>query len=337
MDRGQVTTMTSGLKLAITIDTEEDSWGDYSSVCGPTTNIERIPKLQLLFDEFDVKPTYLVTYPVTKDENAVSILRQIHDNGRCEIGSHLHPWNTPPIDESSGRESMLCNILPDLQEKKLRILHDAIKTNMGVAPTSFRAGRWGYNQGLNPILSRLGYTVDSSIMPFTNWSQFGGPDFSGIPLEAPGLHTETVRLESGNWRLTEFPVTVAFLQRNFAFCEMMWRLLDSTRLRNFHLKGVLHRLHLLNKASLSPEISKGETMIHLTRVLMDKGFAFFNMFFHSTSLKAGLSPFVRTRGEEEELLSRIRQFLVFSQSAGLETVTLTQAALISLDERPAWS
>ena len=110
-------------KLVVTIDTEEDNWGEYAGSGAALTNIEMIPRLQRMFDDFNVRPTYLVTYPVATNERAVSLLKAIRDGSRCEIGAHLHPWNTPPVQEGSSADAyMLCNLPPNLQEKKMRAL-----------------------------------------------------------------------------------------------------------------------------------------------------------------------------------------------------------------------
>ncbi|MGH7411514.1 MAG: polysaccharide deacetylase family protein, partial [Candidatus Methylomirabilis sp.] len=134
------------MKLVVTIDTEEDNWGNFAASRSSLGNIERIPALQELFDHFAVTPTYLITYPVATDERAVSVLRAILQRGRCEIGAHCHPWNTPPLEEqASGPNSMLCNLPGDLQYAKMKSLHETIRRHFGVAPLSFRSGRFGYN------------------------------------------------------------------------------------------------------------------------------------------------------------------------------------------------
>ena len=78
----------------ISIDTEEDNW---NTPFNPPTleNIRRIPIAQELFDKYSIRPTYLVTYAVVCESQSVSVLKPILDAGRCEIGTHLHPWNTP--------------------------------------------------------------------------------------------------------------------------------------------------------------------------------------------------------------------------------------------------
>lgn len=55
------------MELVITIDAEEDQWGPASSGTTSVTNIQQIPSLQKVFDEYGVVPTYLLTYPVAQD------------------------------------------------------------------------------------------------------------------------------------------------------------------------------------------------------------------------------------------------------------------------------
>lgn len=76
-------------------------------------------------------------------------------------------------------------------------------------------------------------------------------------------------------------------------------------------------------------------MIRLARLLAEKGYSVINMFFHSTSLKAGLSPFVRTKAEEDRFFERIREFLLFARSSGIESVTLSRATHMPSEEDAA--
>jgi len=88
------------MKLIITIDTEEDSWNRYSRTENPCNNIEQLVPLQELIDSYNVIPTYLLTLPVVNDKRSQSILKKIVSEGKCEIGTHCHPWNTPPFTEN---------------------------------------------------------------------------------------------------------------------------------------------------------------------------------------------------------------------------------------------
>ncbi len=104
--------------LVVTIDVEEDNWGIHRTDL-TVENVREINRLQVLFDRYEVKPTYLLSYPVASCHWAVDILAKIFAEGRCEIGAHLHPWNTPPLKEDlTERNSMLSNLPYELQIEK---------------------------------------------------------------------------------------------------------------------------------------------------------------------------------------------------------------------------
>ena len=86
------------MKLIVAVDTEEDNWGSLRLTRYTCENIARIPAVQALFDQFNVTPTYLITYPVATNDRAASILKAILDPKRCEIGTQCHPWNTLPLN-----------------------------------------------------------------------------------------------------------------------------------------------------------------------------------------------------------------------------------------------
>jgi len=44
-----------------------------------------------------VVPTYVLDWPVCNNPAAVSVLRGLMEQGRCDIGTHLHPWVSPPL------------------------------------------------------------------------------------------------------------------------------------------------------------------------------------------------------------------------------------------------
>jgi len=314
------------MKLIITIDTEEDNWEDYNSTGSTVNNIRGIPLLQELFDEFNVKPTYLITYPVASDEMAISILKDIMKTGRCEIGAHCHPWNTPPFEEqTTGKNSMLCNLPPELQYKKMSFLHNTIIKNFGIEPVSFRSGRWGYGREVARNLQRLGYRIDTSIIAYTDWTDSHGPDFSDISPEPFRFSVDDIYRESSNGRIIEIPATVGFLQQNFTLSNDILKIVNRKPVNTLRLVGILSRLNLLNKVWFSPEVSDSSTMIKLTQSMIKNNYKVINMFFHTTSLETGMSPFVKTKDEEKEFLRRIREYLIFARDTGIESITLSEA------------
>lgn len=315
------------MKLIITIDTEEDNWAAYSTTVNPVENIERIVPLQQLFDEFGVTPTYLVTYPVATNPRSVAILKGILDAGKCEIGMHCHPWNTPPIvaeAKITRHDSMLCNLPEELQYQKLAHLHETIFKNFGIVPVSSRVGRWGFGPGVARSLCRLGCRVDTSVTPFVSWKSYQGPDYSEFGPVVFRFDAEGLSHRNGKGPLLQVPVTVGYLQQNFGMCNRLMRILDHRFAKKIHLLGVLDRFGLLNKVWLSPELANVDAMIKLSKRMKKNNYSCLNMMFHSTSLLGGLSPFVRTKESEREFFKKIRDFLVFTRETGLESQTLAQ-------------
>lgn len=314
------------MKLIVTIDTEEDNWDNYSPTNYTLDNVDMIPSLQLLFDDLNVKPTYLITYPVATDKTAISLLKGILEEGRCEIGAHCHPWNTPPFEEEiNEKNSMLCNLPTELQYKKLSFLHQAIKKHFNIEPESFRSGRWGYNKDVAKNLYKLGYKIDTSITPYTDWTKYYGPDFLNISPQPYKFSSDNIFFESSNGHLVEIPVTIGFLQQNFTLSNYLMKILRIRPISKLRLIGIMSRLNLLNKVWLSPEVCDSKEMIKLAQIFMRKNYKFINMTFHSSSLKYGLTPFVQTKEEEKRFLERIREFLIFTQDAGIESIKLSDS------------
>jgi hypothetical protein len=313
------------MKLIITIDTEEDDWGGFRSDRYTLANIEGILALQDMFDAFNVKPTYLITYPVATDDRAASILRAISEVDKCEIGAHCHPWNTPPFEGKNGNTStMLCNLPSDLQYAKMKSLHETIRKRFGFAPLSFRSGRFGYNNTVARNLSRLGYKIDTSITPYTDWSTSHGPDFTRFSPRPFRFSSNDAFQEAPDGNLIEVPATVGFLQADFDRNSLLFHTLTRTPLRHLKLAAVLKGLKMLNKVWLSPELTSGRSMINLVKRMTTEGYHIFNMMFHSPSLKAGLTPFTRTKADEKQLFQRLREFLIFARETGIESKRLSE-------------
>jgi peptidoglycan/xylan/chitin deacetylase (PgdA/CDA1 family) len=313
------------MKLVITIDTEEDNWGRYSTTDNPVENIERIAPLQLLFDEFGIKPTYLVTYPVATNHSSVAILRRILDEGKCEIGAHCHPWNTPPFEEKlNGFNSMLCNLPEPMVHRKLTALHDAICSNFGVAPASFRAGRWGFGPAVARSIHRLGYRIDTSVTPFVSWKHYQGPDFTNKFPPPYRFNAKPLNTNEKNGAILEVPVTIGFLQSRVQMSRQLDEVINRPLSIRLYIPSILIRLRLLNKVWLSPEMADANSMIKLAKQMQKNGLSCLNMTFHSTSLLSGLSPFVRTKTAQDGFIKKIRKFFVFARAEGWESMTLAQ-------------
>jgi hypothetical protein len=308
--------------LIVTIDTEEDNWGEYDRASFTVKNISRIPRLQDLFARNGVRPTYLVSYPVVTDPQSVDILGGYHAAGQCEIGTHPHPWNTPPVvEERNQLNSYICNLPPRLQHQKIETLTNTIAAAFGRRPTSYRSGKWGFDESVAKNLIALDYKVDSSMFPAWDWSPGGGPNFSR-ELHDPFTFVEGSGRRDGQ-SLIELPPTVAFLQGQPALATSTYHSLKRLPLGNKMIGG-LGRLGLLNHICVSPEINPASDMIRLSKALLDRGTKVINMFFHSPSLLEGCTPFVKTPADVERFIASIDTFLEFASEAGLRSVTLSE-------------
>lgn len=315
------------VKLVVTVDVEEDQWGIVPHCHATARNVYRLPTVQKLLNEFGIIPTYLLTYPVVRDPYAVGILREIFDAGECEIGTHCHPWNTPPYEEPLNKQnSMLCNLPATLQFEKLQRLHEAIQNNFETVPVAFRSGRWGFDAEVARNIVRLGYRIDTSVTPYTSWVQDSGPDFSCVSPK-PYSFMQDVRTErDSNGMLAEIPATIGYLHGEFQTCAKLVERLHRAPLCGFKLGSLLSRLHLLRKVWLSPEMDTPARMMQLVRQMRSQGYELLNLVFHSSALLGGCGPFVRSQSDEHAFMRKLNTFLRLALKDGIVFVTLSEAA-----------
>lgn len=313
------------MKFIVTIDAEEDEWNARRSATCSVTNALQLPAFQALCDRYGIRPTYLLTYPMTQDHRVVRIFSDLIAKGTCEIGSHCHPWNTPPFDEKlTDVNSMLCNLSADLQLKKLETLDDAIQRRLGVKPVSFRAGRWAFCSEVARHLLGMGYKIDSSVTPYVNWKSWSGPDFTDYPLRPYRLNLADLHMPVSNGKLLEIPATIGLLGSSGPLAEKVWKAISRENLAFLKGPGVLARLGIVRKVWLSPELADGASMIGLIRQLRGQGHTCFNMVLHSSSLMAGMTPFVQTPAEEARLWQRMDAVFQYVSSNGMRPVTLAE-------------
>ncbi len=169
--------------LMVVVDTEEAfDWSKpHSRAEIDVDHIRQQGRAQGLFERYGLRPTYVVDYPVATQAAGYEPLRDWMTAGRCQIGAHLHPWVNPPFDEDlSVRNTYPGNLPEPLEREKLARLTDAIETNFGRRPTIYKAGRYGIGSATGAILEQLGYEIDTSVVPRTDFRSDQGPDFSAF-------------------------------------------------------------------------------------------------------------------------------------------------------------
>jgi hypothetical protein len=316
-------------ELLIVVDTEEEfDWtAPFSRDSRATASIPAQARAHEIYDRFGVVPTYVVDYPVATDRAAVAFLAALRDAGKAEIGAHLHPWVTPPYQEEiTTRNSYHCNLPPALERAKIEALTGAIEKNFGERPTAFKAGRYGYGANTGRILADLGYRVDCSLVPHSDFSGDGGPDFRGRP-DRPHWLAEG---------LLEVPLTVGFLGAMPGLGERVDWLFDSPGAGRLRLPGALARSGLVARSRLSPEGTPAQEQCRLIEAMAARGHRTFCLTYHSPSLAPGHTPYVRDEADLAAFLASIAQVLTFFRDRlGGRFTTLSGVYRAALDGREA--
>jgi hypothetical protein len=314
-------------RLIVSIDTEEEGlWGGiYRPTGNSVENIRGVPRFQELCERFSIRPVYLVDSPVVEDDWSAELFRSLHEQGRAEIGAHLHPWCTPPLCDLSGeRDTFLCNLAPDVQRMKLEHLTWQIARRIGRSPTSFRAGRYGLDMTGARILRELGYEVDTSVIPFSNFTSSGGPDYESAPWQPYYLDGDSISEAHGDGFLLEVPVSVGFSRADFTAAQLWRKRASLPILRRLRAVGLVDRLGLATRIKFSPEQADAHRMKALVNAFLGQRATCMVLMFHSSSLVAGLSPYVKSAGRLEEFyadLESIFNYCIHVKGMTPETLT----------------
>jgi hypothetical protein len=287
--------------LVVTVDTEEEGrWSSRYPAHGNTCrNIRWLPRIHRIFTRLGVVPTYLVDFPVASDPEAVEILGTLAEGRASEIGAHLHPWCTPPFASAqvSPSSSYPSQLPTPLFEAKLRVLCDRLHATFGVRPTSYRAGRWGFDHTSVLVLKRLGIRVDSSVMPLWWDPADGGPVFVRAPLHPYRLDPADV-CRPGSSEVVEIPASHLVASPVGALIEKGLRWLGPQR----GLRWLSERLGL---GALRPEQFGLERMRAVADAIAARGLAVFNVTFHSSAAMPGATPYVANERELSRFCGRL--------------------------------
>lgn len=323
--------MSRDILVIVSLDTEEDNW-NRSRTDVTVQNVSELRRLARRFDALGVRPTYFTTYHVAIDPCAAAVVRDVGDESRGEIGAHLHPWNTPPLDEGFvPRNSMTKNLPAGLQLAKLRTLTTALEQAFGRRPRAFRAGRYGIGPDTIAALVACGYGVDSSVGPFLNLETVDdGPTFVGAPLTpyrlSPG---RDAREAAPIGPVLEMPLSYGFTRGPFSFWDRTRRLLETAPLSWLRLPAIASRTGLVRRVSLSPEYHSVADMLTLSARLLEHGVRHLHVSWHTPSLKPGLSPFTSTAADVERLYAAIDAYLAgLARLTGFTFATVSEAAAL---------
>lgn len=278
----------------ITIDTEGDNlWERATTKKGlrkiTTNNAAYIERFQNLCNKFDFYPTYLVNY-----EMGISTVFQgnacewIQDN-RCEIGMHMHAWNTPPIYRLpycyKGHNPYAGEYPKDILLEKLKTMTELIYRNFKVAPESHRGGRWYIDQWYIEKLGELGYKVDCSITPGVSWessvgNNCSGPDYKKYKPEA--------FLIDGEKNILEIPPTI--------IKSPMKGIIKNIMKEPYNYESILRK-----KIWLRPDGSNRKDLLYIVDKMIKSDCDYLEFMLHSLELMPGGSPIFKDSYSIENL------------------------------------
>lgn len=311
----------------LSVDTEEE-W-DWSTPFPQEhfniNNIQQLTGFQKICDDIGIRPTYFVDYAVVDSTEAVDIIKPAVQDDRCEIGAHLHPWCNPPYYGYIGeKESHVINLPIEQVEQKLLTLVQRLKKEFGVYPQSFRTGRWGIDNKVLQLLTKHGFTVDSSIYPFYQnefFSCVGSPTQPYWPDLTNPLQQHSQRL------IYELPVTTGFNHNCFTACEKIYRLFSFRWFQWLRLIGIAWQTHLLRKIYLSPELNNSEEMLKLCNVVIQMGYPVLHMYMHSSSLVDNTNSLVGNKNAYQYITTAIKDVVTeLKRHHDIQFCTISEAA-----------
>lgn len=289
--------------LLVVIDTEEEfNWNEpFARENNQTSHLKSVDGWQKYFNQYDVKPCYVIDYPVATQQEYMSQFLEYHMSGKAEIGAHLHPWVNPPFTESVNRFNSYPGNLPyELEKEKLTVLTNTLSSQMkGDRPVSYKAGRYGIGKNTLDIMSNLGYEIDLSVCPAFDFSADGGVDHSKrnghVSISHHGIYS--------------FPLSADFVGWGGCLKRPMFNLAGG--LDVFKARGIMARSRFCDRLRLSPEGFTTKEHKMLVKSLYEKGMRVFSWTFHSPSFMQGFTPYVRDRKEALEFKKKFDDFFDF--------------------------
>ena len=305
-----------GQRFIVTVDTEEEfDWTKPLAREGHgLAHVARLAEFQALCEDEGVVPAYLVDWPIAQSAAAAEILRGPVAVGKAEVGVQLHPWVNPPFDEEvTPRNSFAGNLPAELERAKFRNLRDAIEEAFGIAPAIYRAGRYGVGPNSAAMLAEGGIAIDTSVRAKFDYGAGEGPDYRRHPLVPYWLDDAK--------SLLELPVTTVFWGMLRRQGDWLYPALARLPL----LRSLLARTGLLERVPLTPEGVTVEEAIRGIDIALDDGLPVLVLSFHSPSLEAGHTPYVRSEADLAALYDWWRRIFAYLE---LRQVRPTTAAEI---------
>lgn len=289
------------IDFLITVDTEGDNLWNYKSGSGiiKTENAKFLPRFQDLCGKYGFKPVYLTNYEMATDPFFVEFGKETQSAGKCEIGMHLHAWNTPPSYNLPAENSGLPYLIEypfDIMKQKIETMDNILTKNFGKKPVSHRAGRWATDSRYFDLLIDCGYKADCSATPHINWKKSPGQTKNSFGSDYSKFSEKPlfIKHSSSEKKILEVPVTIRN-HHGFNFSEIH-------SFRNF--LGEIKRFVLGRTVWIRPNLKNTEDMIKTAKTCKE----YIMFMIHSSELMPGGSPNFKTEESIERLYESMEEF-----------------------------
>lgn len=295
--------------LIITVDTEGDNlwaWKEGNEIT--TENSLYIPRFQDLCEEYEFKPVYLTNLEMCLDKRFVQYIRPKHERKFCEVGMHLHAWNTPPeysLKKISTGNPYITEYPNSIIKEKASYLKRKLENTFGFRIVSHRSGRWAVNTSYLTILKELGITIDCSVTPqldltrIPGYSCRYGPNYSNYP-------AYTTEIIPG---IVEVPMTT----------------------RKVHHIGYGSFKHKLRNIIIGDELwfrpitQSVEDMITLVSIVENENTCdHLEFMVHSSELMPGGSPYFKNAEDVEHMYKNMEILFQYLKTRDYRGMTLTE-------------
>lgn len=296
------------IPFIITIDTEGDNlWAKPKVI--ETKNTEGLYRFQKLCNRYNFKPVYLTNYEMAMDDKFVEFGKLYAGRGQCEIGMHLHAWNSPPeyklTQDDYNYQPFLCEYPTEVIDMKVRYMTELLRERFSMEIFSHRAGRWAMSDDYFRVLKENGYLIDCSVTPGVDWSRtMGDPNGNGGSNYYQASHEAYWSGEKKN-SVLEVPMTIEAVPR-FALLALF----NPVR---YKLPSVLYRA-FFNKSWLRPSRNNLDEMKKLVDEKIKQGVGYLEFMIHSSELSAGLNPNFVSETEINSLYGQMEQFFDYMYS-----------------------
>lgn len=273
----------------ITIDTEGDNLWSINENGDNTENSRYIERFQKLANKFGFKPVYLTNYEMANDDYFCNLMKGYLKKEMCEIGMHLHAWNTPPyykIERKTKEKSYLIEYPIEIMEKKLEVMTNLLREKFETEIISHRAGRWAINDAYFHLLRKYGYKIDCSVTPYISWKKHLGQT-GKLGIDYRQYSKNTSEIIDG---ILEVPMSIRIIKRNY----------------KFSVKNLIKKIFLKRATWMRPSSEKIENLIALAdHIFNEKDTDYLEFMIHSSELMPGGSPYFPTESSIEELYKKL--------------------------------